>query len=285
MKTSSAFELNPQQISVLKLLVSDQIPSADIHIYDDSFLVRSFNRRARDNECLTAGAYVEFMQQHPGEAGLFLDSLFISYSEFFRNALTFSVLERIVIPSLLFQAGGARKKEIRIWSAACAAGQESYSLAMLMEEAKYGHKGKFSYRIFATDQSEALVQKAGIGEYAPEALGNLSLKRVGRWFVNEGSTYTVAEELKKNMDFSVFDLFSDQYSSPPASIFGDFDLVVCANLLFYYKQEYREMILQKAGSSLAGGGYVVSGETERDILLKYDYREAFPQSAIFSKNK
>jgi chemotaxis methyl-accepting protein methylase len=79
----------------------------------------------------------------------------------------------------------------------------------------------------------------------------------------------------------VFDLFSEQLSCPPASIFGDFDLMVCANLLFYYKNEDRKIILKKAGKCLAKGGFIITGETERDILIRHNYHEVFPQSAIF----
>jgi len=109
------------------------------------------------------------------------------------------------------------------------------------------------------------------------------MKRVKQWFTKHADTYTIKPELKENIDFSVFDLFSEQLSAPPASIFGDFDLVVCANLLFYYKPEYQKVIVLKTGSSLANNGYLVVGETERDILQKHNYHEVFPQSAIFQK--
>jgi chemotaxis protein methyltransferase CheR len=89
--------------------------------------------------------------------------------------------------------------------------------------------------------------------------------------------------LKNNIDFSVFDLLSGQFSCPPASIFGEFDIVVCANMLFYYKNKYRQAILEKTGNCMANAGYLVTGETERQILIDHNYSEAFPQSAIFRK--
>ena len=94
----------------------------------------------------------------------------------------------------------------------------------------------------------------------------------------------VRPELKRHIDFSTFDLFCDTLSCPPASIFGDFDLVVCANLLFYYKDDCRKAILAKTGNCLADGGYLISGETERDIVMRSDYREIYPQAAIFIRN-
>jgi chemotaxis methyl-accepting protein methylase len=281
MKTKPAGKCTPIQISQLKLLIANHIPTADIDKYDESFLLRSLNRRIQDTQCTTASEYIGLIAQSPAETGVFLNSMSISYSEFFRNALTFSVLERIVLPTLVFKLREARKNELRIWSAACAAGQESYSLAMLLEELKIRSATPFEYRIFATDHSPAQVNEARRGEYAAESLRNLSLNRAQHWFVKQGNKYTVKEALKSNIDFSVFDLFTDQFSSPPASIFGDFDLVLCANLLFYYKKEYQEMILRKTGSCLAKGGYFISGETEREVLISHHYREEFQQSAIF----
>jgi len=81
----------------------------------------------------------------------------------------------------------------------------------------------------------------------------------------------------------VFDLFDEQLLCPPGCIFGDFDLVLCSNLLFYYKDEYRKSILERIGKCMKSGGYLVTGEVERDILLCHNFREVFPQSAIFQK--
>jgi len=146
-----------------------------------------------------------------------------------------------------------------------------------------GENNAFSYRIFATDVDELQINKAMKGEYLPEAMGNLTMKRLKRWFSKQGNAYAVKEELKRNIDFSEFDLANEHYSSPPASIFGGFDMVLCANLLFYFKDEYRETILRKVGSNLTGGGYLITGESEREIVLSHKYHEVFPQSAIFMK--
>ena len=258
-----------------------RLHNIDVSRFDVSFLTRSFNKRMTETHCHSVEEYCRLLEQNKNEAEDFLHSLNISYSEFFRNSLTFSVLERIILPVLILKKRGTRRKEIRIWTAACAAGQESYSLAMLLEELINNYSEKINYRIFATDQCESQVNEARNGHYSADSLNNLNLKRVKQWFTKHGDTYTVKQELKKNIDFSVFDLFSEQLTCPPASIFGDFDLMVCANLLFYYKNEDRKIILKKAGKCLAKGGFIITGETERDILIRHNYHEVFPQSAIF----
>jgi chemotaxis protein methyltransferase CheR len=260
-----------------------QSASIDVSKYDDSFLHKSIQKRITATRSGSATTYIALLEQDKAEEVLLIDSLCINYSEFFRNSLTFAVLEHIILPSLLLKKKNNRQKVVRIWSSACAAGQETYSVAMLLEEIKKNTTDEINYRIFATDQSEQQIIKAQKGQYSVDSLNNLDKKRLSQWFIPKGRNYIIKEELKKNIDFSVFDLFNKQLSSPPVSIFGDFDLVICSNLLFYYKTEYRETILNKAGNSMAKGGYLLCGETERDILIKNNYNEVFLQSAIFQK--
>jgi chemotaxis methyl-accepting protein methylase len=259
-----------------------QFSNIDISIYDVSFLEKSVQKRMAETCSGSLAEYIALLEQNGGERTAFIDSLHISYSEFFRNPLTFAVLERIILPALVLKKKTSRK-EIRIWSAACAGGQEAYSLAILLEELKNGDMDQFSYRIFATDQSDAQVNEASKGHYASAALHNVSLKRAAEWFTRQGDIYIVKPELKENMEFSTFDLFNDSLSCPPASIFGGFDLVICANFLFYYKSEYRTNILKKAVNSLAEGGYLMTGETEREIVARNNLHELVPQAAIFHR--
>lgn len=231
--------------------------------------------------CGSVEDYAALLENNHEEGKRFVDALHISYSGFFRNPLTFAVLERIVLPQLIGQRKNSRRKEIRIWSTACAAGQEAYSLAILLEELHAGNTEGFDYRLFATDHSEEQINEAKKGQYSAASLLNLSLKRAGEWFSCQGDIYSINPKLKEKTDFSIFDLFSDHLSCPPASIFGDFDLVVCANLLFYYKKHHQKIILEKTAKCLADGGFFITGEAERDIVLHENYQEVFPQSGIF----
>lgn len=275
--------INELQESQQELISIMALSGNDISKYDITFLNKSLQKRITETHCSADGEYYSLLELNNNERDLFADSLHNSYTEFFRNPLTFAVLERIILPSLLLKKKTSKNKEIRIWSAACAAGQEAYSTAMLVEELRNGNDKKLNYRIFATDQCDLQVNEARKGIYSAAALNNLNLKRVKQWFTKHGDTYTIKPELQEHIDFSVFDLFSEHLSAPPASIFGDFDLVICANLLFYYKPEFQKVIIEKVGKCLANNGYLVVGETERDILMKHNYIEVFQQSGIFQK--
>lgn len=254
----------------------------DISMFDESFVNKTILKRIDSTGCSDLTDYSRFVAESENEAALFAGLLQVSYSEFFRNKLTFSVLESIVFPEMVFRKSNSKSKEIRIWSAACAGGHEPYSLAMILENLN-GQNVKIRYRIFGTDKDEKQVNIARLGKYTKESVGNVTRKQFEKWFVQSGNSYAVIPELKKHCEFSVFDLLS-KHSSPPESIYGDFDLVLCANILFYYKPTYQKIIMDKMRDSLADDGLLITGETEREILKAGKFKEVFPQSGIF-KNK
>lgn len=268
-------ELNKYPIELLM-----RTTGYDVSKYDDSFLLSTLQKRIFETNSKSMENYFVFLEQNSLERAELIESLRISYSEFFRNSLTFAVLERIIVPSIVMKRDKTKHKDVRIWSVACAGGQEAYSLAILLEEISNGDKAQ-GYRIFATDQSETQIHDAVNGQFPSASLNNVSLKRLKERFTKHNDMYAIKPELKENMAFSVFDLFSEKMTCPPESIYGDFDLIFCANLLFYYKDDYRKSILHKMRNSLAVGGYLITGEVERDILLRYKYREVYPYSAIF----
>jgi len=261
-----------------------QVRSFDLTKYDAAFVNASLKKRMEETLCASYKEYGCLLMQNSIEQKAFIDSLNIHYSEFFRNPLTFAVLERIVLPSLILQKENTNRRELRIWSAACAAGQEAYSLAILLEELKSYKENLFTYRIFATDQNPARIDEAKAGQYTAEALNNMSLRRAKEWFVKQNEGYVINPVIKANIDFSVFDLLNTQFACPPTSIFGDFDIIVCANLLFYYTPELAARILEKANNCLADEGYFIIGEAEQGIVRKQSaFYSVFPSSAVFQK--
>lgn len=255
----------------------------DILKYNESFLTKSIDRRMSENHYKSEEEYCDFLEQNKEEADSFIELLHNSYSEFFRNSLTFSVLEHIILPKLIHKKKDGKSKEIRIWSAACAQGQEVYSIAMLLEELRNGDKERVKYRLFATDKYDVQINKAQTGKYSKSDLNNVNLKRLEKWFTKQNDSYTIKSELMKNIDFSVFDLLDKNSTSPSASIFGDFDIVICANLLFYFEPKIRESMLDNVSRSISKGGYLITGEAEREILLNHNFTEVFPPSGIFQR--
>ncbi len=255
----------------------------DLYVYDEEFLEKSLGRRMAECACTGYGEYLGRMQADPEEAAALLGSLHIGFSEFFRNPLTFACLEALVLPSILDAKKRAGEGELRIWSAACACGQEAYSIAILSDELLA--QESVALRLFATDNDEAGLTSARQGVYESGSLGKLSVDRLQRYFSpREGrGGYSVLGPIKDAVEFSCFDLLTEEGCCPPMSVFGSFDLVFCSNLLFYYSQGSQLRILKKLEASLAPGGYLATGEAERDILARRGYHEEFPGSALFRR--
>ena len=251
----------------------------DISLYDDSFIAKTIQNRCVATHCVTIDTYLENLVKDKTDIEQLLVNFQNNFSDFFRNQLTFSVLEQCVIPQLLHNP----KKELRIWSAACACGQEPYSMAILCTELAQRWNNEWTFRIFATDKNATVLHEAQKGVYNSSLITNLKLKHLQQWFSKKGEKYQIHDSLKNAIDFSEFDLLNEQYSCPPASIFGNFDIVLCSNILFYYKPKYQKKILEKISKSIHPKGYIIVGEAERNILLDMGYIEEFAMSAIFRK--
>ena len=238
----------------------------DLSVFDEAFLAKSLARRIEASPCDTAAAYLERLAQDGTEADALLLSLNVSYSEFFRNPLAFALLEQQLLPGLIESAKQAASNEIRVWSAGCATGQEAWSLAMLLDELTRTQDRPMAYRIIATDLSESDLAFASAGVYSAEAVGNVRTRQLRECFLQQGTAFAIAPRLREHVTFSVFDLLSTQSRSPATSIYGGFDLVLCSNVLLYYGLQTQGLILKKLSRSMATGGYLVVGETERAIV-------------------
>ena len=268
--------------SVTRLL--DQTPGMQSSIYEQAFLQTTIEKRLQETGCSSPEEYCDYWEQNPAEEQILRAALHNHFSEFFRDPLIFAILERSILPELIRKKKNDKRSEIRIWSAGCAAGQEPYSLAILLEEALGTSHPGLTYRIFATDVDETQLDEARLGYYPSAALGNLSLKRAESWFTRQGGGYLVNPALQRNINFSVFDLIQEERGCPSASIFGDFDLLLCCNLLIYYQPGTRNLILDRFEHCLARGGALVTGAVERGLALAHHYREVYPQAAIFQLN-
>lgn len=255
----------------------------DISVLQPYFLNQIINKRGKENNIANHEEYLVFLQSKPFEINKLLASLFNYHSIFFRSPLTFNVLETVILPSLINKLTNLNR-EIRIWSAGCAAGQEAYSIAILMNELKKNQNNNLRFRIFASDQSEIMIKQAKAGIFNETYLGNLTIKRLSKWFIKEtNNNYRVNDTLTENIDFSVFDLTGKHSYSPPTSIYGDFDLIICANLLFYYKQKVTLEIISRLRQSLESDGYMVLSNTEREIMEQINYYEVFPMTSIYKQ--
>lgn len=246
--------------------VMRQAHGLDVSCYEPSFVAKAIERRRQETGNETLEAYVAHLAEVCGESELLHASLRVSYSEFFRNPLSFALLEEVVLPRLVEAKTAEGESELRVWSAGCAAGQEAYSVAILLEELTVLRDVRLAHRIFATDQSEEALAQGRAGVYGEAAVANVRLRQLGHAFERKGEMFVAAPWLKGRVDFSAYDLLDAETSFPPASIYGGFNLVMCCNVLLYYRAEAQRIILDKIRRSLAADGVLVVGETERAVV-------------------
>ena len=247
--------------------VMGRIHGRDISPYDASFLDKSLAKRMAAVSIRPVEKYLAHLAESAPEAQELYSSLNITYSEFFRNPLSFSLLENSILPGLIEKKD---PKEIRIWSTGCAAGQEPYSVAILMEDLAVRRGKPVRFRIFATDKSRAELASARKGVYDCASVQNVRLKHICGHFTRKGDLYTIAAGLRDHIEFSFHDLLEVCSAFPPESIYGDFDVVICNNLLFYYRPDIQRCILAKLHNSLSDDGYLITGEAEKGIVEKAD---------------
>ena len=147
-------------------------------------------------------------------------------------------------------------------------------------------KSRISFRIFATDVSNEALETARAGVYPLTAVENVRLKYYRRYFTEQKETCIVNEGLKRFIDFSAHNLLDSQSHSPAPSIYGDFDLILCCNLLYYYRSKMQLSILEKLQRALSPFAYLVSGEVEQNIVEKNNgFLPLVWPAAIFQKTK
>lgn len=253
--------------------------------YDPSFLALSIHRRLTGLSCGLVD-YLSRVEADPSEVGDLLASMRVSFSQFFRNGLTFGVLEQVVVPELCRRQAEGRAREVRVWSAGCAAGQEAYSVAMLLADATGGLEGPLPFRVIATDVVVAELDRARDGLFSAEELATLRLAHLRRYFSPREGRWRLDERLRARVDFSRHDLQDARSPFPPAGVYGDFDLVLCCNVLLYYTPAVRQALLSNLRRGLAADGYLVTGEAERAFAQSTDgYREVIPPVPVFQKTR
>ncbi|MDP8206152.1 MAG: protein-glutamate O-methyltransferase CheR [Candidatus Electryonea clarkiae] len=239
-----------------------EVYNYDFSGYSSSVFKNGIRKRTEAIGLSDAGQYFEYLSQHHDEIDKLIDALTINVSSFFRNPLIFNYIENIILPQLIKNKVGAGGKALRIWSAGCSAGEEPYSIAILVREFLEKNNHPVQTNIFATDIDAEILSRAKAAVYSSEDINNVRYGLVKKYFTKKGSDFKLKTNISEMVDFSVYDLLDKRSKAPPVSIFGDFDLVLCRNVLIYYRKEHQDLILEKLNHSLINGGYLVLGEAE-----------------------
>jgi chemotaxis protein methyltransferase CheR len=180
-------------------------------------------------------------------------SLPVTVSEMFRDPPCFRALREQVLPLL------ETYPHVRIWQAGCGAGEEVYSLAILLQER--GLAGR--YRIYATDINEAALQRAREGVYPLKDFAQHEARyraaggrgALGDYFTSRYERARLAPALRKDVLFSTHNLAVD-------GPFTEAQLAVCRNVLIYFKPALKDRALALLDEALVPGGFLCLGKDE-----------------------
>jgi chemotaxis protein methyltransferase CheR len=186
-----------------------------------------------------------------------VDALLNQETSFFRDAL---VIESIATALEQLDAT-APNRRLRVWSAGCSGGQEIYSLAMTLVD-----RGNFRCAnlpdLLGTDVSASTVARARLGQFSQfEVQRGLPIRTLMRWFEPSGETWTIRQEIARAIKFRQQNLVDGPM--PP----GQFDVVMCRNVLLYFPQKVREQVLERLARAIRPEGLLVLGAGETVLGL------------------
>jgi chemotaxis protein methyltransferase CheR len=197
------------------------------------------------------------MGREPSLSNQVVEALLNNETYFFRDRSPFDLLTAHALPTLAKRRESSRR--IRIWSAGCSTGQEAYSLAMLFAESQSAWRD-WTIDILATDVSSSVIDRARGGIYTQfEVQRGLGINQTIRWFEESEGGWRTVEALRKPIRFQVHNLLEQ----PPHP--GDFDIVLCRNVLLYLSPEKRTLAFERLASAMAPDGWLMLGAGETVI--------------------
>jgi two-component system CheB/CheR fusion protein len=231
----------------------------DFSAYKAPTIERRLRRRIAIAGVKTVGAYQEYLETHPDEEEHLVADFLIKVTSFFRDPALFARLGEVVLPELIEDAA-ADGRELRLWSAGCATGEEAYSLALLVAELLAARRDPPVVRIFATDVDQSALAFARLGVYPMTALANVPPDLIAHHFIEHNGTYEARKEMRSLLVFGHHDLAQ----RPP---FPNTDLIVCRNVLIYFTPALQRRALDIFAYSLRHGGYLVLGKSETALPM------------------
>ena len=225
----------------------------DFRHYKRATVLRRIERRMQVRQTHTLPDYRELLLNDVGENKSLLDDMLIGVTNFFRDREAFESLERDIMPELFKDR--AAGDEVRAWVAACASGEEAYSVAMLMADQAALMENPPAFQVFASDIDDSAIDAARAGNYPGSIVTDVAPSRLRQYFEREGGRYRIRKSLRDRILFASHNLLRD----PP---FSRLDMISCRNLLIYLNRDVQLRVLQTFHFALKPGGYLFLGSSE-----------------------
>ena len=190
----------------------------------------------------------------PRAIATLIDEVTIKETFFYRDR---QQLDTIPWRTLLERAQEAGSSEVRVWCAACATGEEAYTLALLACEAFA--PASPPVRILATDISTAALAASQAGRYRERSLRTVAPSLRDQYFEDEGHQLRVGDRLRSLVTFAQHNLVTG--TMPPLGETA-FDLIICRNVLIYFDGETADRVIDGLRSALRPEGTLILGSAD-----------------------
>ena len=221
--------------------------------YKRSSLARRIRKRMHEAGSSDFVEYRDRLESSAEEFGLLFNTILINVTGFFRDTETWTFLQREVMPELLSDIDPNR--EIRVWSAGCASGEEAYSLVIAFSEALGVEETAKRVKIYGTDIDDEALRDARIGLYSAKALEALPAQMRDKYFEQNGTQFSFRPDLRRRVIFGRHDITRD---APISRL----DLLVCRNTLMYFNVETQSQVIDRFHFALRERGYLFLGKAE-----------------------
>ncbi|HTU36216.1 MAG TPA: chemotaxis protein CheB [Candidatus Acidoferrum sp.] len=225
----------------------------DFMQYRQSTILRRIHRRMVVHKMDQVKDYMKYVQSSPAEIKSLYQDMLINVTSFFRNPAVFEGMKAEIFPSILKSRG--KDASLRVWTPACASGEETYSVAISLLEFLGVRSAQTTVQFFGTDVNDTSVARARAGVYPVNIESDVSAERLRRFFSKGEDGYRISKNIRDVCTFAQHNVLND-------TPFSQMDLICCRNLLIYLEPVAQSRVISLFHYATRPGGYLVLGTSE-----------------------
>ncbi|MDB2686956.1 ATP-binding protein [Mariniblastus sp.] len=249
----------------------------DFAYYKSGMIGRRIQRRMSLEQIIDVDQYYQKLTEDPEELDDLYHDLLIGVTQFFRDEEAYKLLQDDVIPEL-FSKAKIDQKVLRVWVAACATGEEAYSIAILLQEHIRKHDLQMDFKLFATDIHKGALEKAALGAFSEESVEGMDPEYLDRYLRKRKSQYHIVPGLRQKVVFANHNVL---YDAP----FTQLDLITCRNMMIYLLPSAQRKTLSLFHFGLKAGGVLFLGPSETPGELIDEFRVIDKRWRIYRKRR
>lgn len=278
-------KLSMESLDRFSLFIADQM-GLNFPAERYAELERSLNEIARVWNCRDAEECLRRILDAPlsqKQIEFLATYLTIGETYFFRENRVYEILEHHILPPLI-QARRREEKRLRLWSAACATGEEPYSMAIMLTRL-LPDLADWNISLLATDINTESIKKATDGIYRDWSFRRVPAEIKAQYFKEiKPGQFEIEARIKRMVKFSYLNLAEDGYPSLLAGT-NAIDIIFCRNVLLYFTPERTAQTIEKLRHCLIEGGWLAVSQTEVSHISYSRFENVnFPDAILYRKN-